>query len=299
MKKCAYAACFFAALLFGCADTTKTVSSDPAALPEQGQKQDDKQWLDTQMREMDKRWVMANEWLAALADVADKTKDARAHEILDMLTERGIIALPTETGLWIPNVVNDTDSIRIVILVPSDAKYELWKKYIEENSNAAFAPKHRALILKNIIPMSRVFSGIILAHEGNHALTFLKNPQKTWTKEEVCEEERDTHEFENRLFAKSGGAAYKRFVSLEAARLAGNIKQKKGGISFPSSGKYDKALENIFGNALSDYEKGRRNEQVWIDIVFRAIDASDTGNKEKLKAGFLCAVYENNGLMPK
>lgn len=253
------------------------------------------------VQDLHNREIEATKQLGAFQKIAEKTTDVKTHkhadEVLHMLTERGVVVVPTENGIWIPPFADDKDSIRIVVLTHAEEKYGVWKRYFEKNSGAFFDPEYRAVVIKNTDKISSELSGFNLGHEGNHALLFLKN-QNIRSRKEFCEEERDTYEFEFRLMASYPG--YEQYISKEAARLASSVKKTASGeILFPWSGKYHTELDGIFGPALSEYEKKGRETITWIDIVFHAIDISYTGDKEELKAEFACGVYADKGIIPK
>jgi hypothetical protein len=296
MKKCIYAAAFFLnpLLAAGCA-AVKTASPDSVPpLSEQPKDQNDKQGLDRQMLEMDKRWVVANEWLAALRDVAKKTKNAHARKLFDMLAERGIIVVPTETGVWIPNGVDDRDSIRMVSLVSSDEKYGFWKKnYFGVPDAASYEPVNRMIVFRAYLPISPVFQGIIFAHEADHALNHAKNGYWPQTKRAFCEQERNTHEFQYQLTA-AAGVGYKELLKTQVALMHNQTTKfgKEVGTSFPDVSDNKEALSRIFGPSYSDFEREFRNTHLWVDTVFHLIDKYFKGDKERQKAAFLCVIYD-------
>ena len=295
MKKYVFAALFAGAVLLagGCASKPSPrvdITSKPADVGGRAMVQD-----------LHKREVEATKWLAALQQVAEKTTDAKTHQrvddILQMFVKRGVVVVPTENGMWIPPFADDKDSVRIIVLTPSDRKLGAWKKYFEKSSGVMFTPEYRGVVIKTSDPISVPFMGFTLGHEGNHLLNLLNDPKKNKTVKEVCEAERDTYEFEGRLLASYAG--YKQFATAEAFLSASSVKQTANGAVFSWRGKHHEELDSIFGPALSEYEKKGREMLTWIDIIFRAIDGYYAVDQEAAKAEFICGVYKDKGILPK
>jgi hypothetical protein len=223
----------------------------------------------------------------------------RAHNILDMLMERAIIVVPTQNGIWIPPFVDDKDSVRIVPLVRSDEKYDFWKKrFIDTPDAASYSPAERMLVLGTYAEVSPKFVGLIWAHEGNHAFSNATTAYWPKTKQAFCEQERDTHEFQYRLTADVGGAAYKKLLQDQVVIMHNTVKNtsKVIGTSFPDVSDNHEALNRVFGPAYSDFEKDFRNTHLWTDTIFHLIDRYFAGDKERQKAALLCAIYDELGV---
>lgn len=246
-----------------------------------------------------KRADMASEYILALTYVVEKTKNTEVRDILNMLKTHGVPVLATMTGVWVPTYINDKDSIRIVYLLPSDKKYHMWEKYLERESTAEFDSELRAIILKEYAPISTIFKGIILAHEGMHAMRFLSRDLDGGSNEKYCLEELYTHEFENHLLADLGGDSYRRFASTEADSIGASIKATDSGVKFPAPKEYNRKLDEIFGPTLSETEKTQRMAQIWVASVLNFIDKYYTGDKKEMKTRFLCETYYNIGALTK
>lgn len=246
--------------------------------------------------------VVARDWLAALQhEVVEKTKDSQAEEIFEMLSANNEMVLPNNTGFSFNGKDRESKPIRILPLLPSDRKYTfpLWQRFFQSDIAAAFVSDERLVVIKEDAPTSSVFKGLILVHEGNHALKYLEHPYTERSNKVFSEEERDTHEFVARLMAMIGGAPYEQLLLSEVQRMTTTAKQTTEGMQFSPSGKYHDEMDRIFGSALSDSEKYKREKLLWLDTVFHFIDAYYDGNKnekEGVKAEFLLDIYIAQGM---
>lgn len=246
--------------------------------------------------------AVAKEWIAALGrEVVEKTKDPQAEEIFEMLRGNNEVVLPNDTGFSFVGKDIESEPIRILPLLPSDKQYTfpLWQRFFQSDIAAAFVADEHVVVIKEDAPISSVFKGLILVHEGNHALLYLEHPYIELSNKVFSEEERDTHEFVARLMAMIGGAPYEQLLLSEVQRMRTTAKQTTEGIQFSPSGKYHYELDSIFGPALSDSEKYKREKLLWLDTVFHFIDAYYNGNKdekEKVKADFLLSIYIAQGM---
>lgn len=249
-----------------------------------------------------KHKVAVQEWLDALGrEVVEKTKDPQAEEIFEMLKGNNEVVLPNNTGFSFNGKDIESEPIRILPLLPSDKQYTfpLWQRFFQSDIAAAFVSDERLVVIKEDAPISSVFKGLILVHEGNHALEYLKHPYTKRSNKAFSEEERDTHEFVARLMAMIGGAPYEQLLLSEVQRMTTTAKQTAEGMQFSPSGKYHSELDSIFGPALSDSEKYKREKLLWLDTVFHFIDAYYDGNKdekEEVKAEFLLSIYIAQGM---
>jgi hypothetical protein len=251
---------------------------------------------------VDRHQVVAKEWLADLQhEVVEKTKDPQAETIFKMLKEKSEAVLPNDTGFSFNGKDIESKPIRILPLLPSDKQnnFPLWKRFFQSDIAAAFVSDERVIVIKEDAPTSSVFKGLILVHEGNHALRYLEHPYTERSNKVFSEEERDTHEFVARLMAKIGGAPYEHLLSSEVQRMTTTAKQTAEGMQFSPSGKYHEDLDTVFGLALSDSEKYKREKLLWLDTVFHFIDAYYDGNKDEkegVKAEFLLSIYIAQGM---
>lgn len=246
--------------------------------------------------------AVAKDWVDALGrEVVEKTKDPQAEEIFEMLRGNNEVVLPNDTGFSFNGKDIESEPIRILPLLPSDKQYTfpLWQRFFQSDIAAAFVSDERVIVIKEDALTSSVFKGLILVHEGNHALKYLKHPYTERSNKVFSEEERDTHEFVARLMSMIGGAPYEQLLASEVRRMTATAKQTAEGMQFSPSGKYHDELDSIFGPALSDSEKYKREKLLWLDTVFHFIDAYYDGNKEEkegVKAEFLLGIYISQGM---
>lgn len=251
---------------------------------------------------VNKHKVVAEEWLDALGrEVVEKTKDPQAEKIFEMLRANNEVVLPNDTGFSFIGKDIESEPIRILPLLLSDKQYTfpLWQRFFQSDIAAAFVSDERLVVIKEDAPTSPVFKGLILVHEGNHALRYLEHPYTERSNKAFSEEERDTHEFVARLMAMIGSTPYEQLLSSEVRRMTTTVKQTAEGMQFSPSGKYHEELDTIFGPALSDSEKYKREKLLWLDTVFHFIDAYYVGNKDEkegVKAEFLLNIYIAQGM---
>lgn len=249
---------------------------------------------------------MQGKWFLALQEeVIDRTHDVQAQAVLETLKEHSITAMPVEDGVLFLSDVKSEKGILFIPIVDSDRKHDLWKPFLEADSVAAhFIPEQRALIVKDNVKMSAVFKGILLAHEGQHAKNFIDHPYEQQSDKEYCEEERDVHEFQDRLTLALGGNEYEALLKGEVKRLHDGLqkaKQKVGHAIVPRR-EYHDEMDKIFGPALSDREKSMRETWLWINANFRMIDTYGKGNvaiKENSKGLFLCSLYKKSDILKR
>ncbi len=249
------------------------------------------------------REVIKEDWVNALRFVVNQTQDANAKEVLAMLETQTVLATPTVDGL---NVLGHDKPIRIVILLPEDAKYPMWKEILDEKvAGAYFLPQSEAhaIVLKNGSDFSQKSKGLLLSHEGTHALHYLKKPyDENMSNIQFCKEEQITHAAENSLLSSLGGKPYEAFVSSKVANMAVTLEQTSTGVRLAMPDNSYKKLKDIFGPWQSDKEGSMWVAGVWTDVMFRFVDLYGKGTqleKDEVKAFGLCSLYQYSGILSK
>lgn len=257
------------------------------------------------------RQKLGDRLFAAAQMVVDKTHDPEAIKVLAFLKENAFLAEPF--GVPDPNdqPVRIADGVRsqffftLVPLVASDAKLGgAWtasiKRHKREQTFGAFQPDNRMMIVLMDKEVSQMMIGVTLLHEGYHAMNYLPAPHDWQDHKTYSRDERDTHEFQNRLMGKLGGQRYVNFVAREAEASLARIKsERKFGQSVPGIKDYPEVYK-IFGQPKSETDKDLLNTSVWVDIVFHTIDLyADQTTGQNEKARFMYSVYRWNDSLPK
>lgn len=247
-----------------------------------------------------RRENVMKEWFEAAHQIVLQTQDKEAEKIYRFVSDNAALAEPHEKGAKILRTAESGNSqFFLVPILPDDKKMKgkLWKKYTAENAVAAnFIPDVRMLILKSHIPTSSLWRGLIVIHEGNHALIESQGgyPDPEGNEERAyCYEERDTHALQNRLMSKMGGPEYEALLREEVERQRKAVLEKglEPGKAFMGRSPYNPKLDIIFGKAESEFEKAGRATHVWIHGVFQFIEQFSKGDIEEQKALFLRKVY--------
>jgi len=249
------------------------------------------------------REAVKEDWVNALRSVVDQTQDVNAKEVLAMLETQTVLAIPTVDGL---KVMGHDKPIRIVVLLPEDSQYPMWKEILDEKvAGAYFLPQAEAhaIVLKNGNEMSLKSKGLLLSHEGTHALHYLKKPfNEQMSNIQFCREEQSTHAAENSLLSSLGGKPYENFVAARVANMASTLEQTDAGVHLAMPDKSYKELRNIFGPWQSEKEGFMWVAGAWTDTMFRFVDLYGSGTqseKDEMKASGLCSLYQYLGVIPK
>jgi len=261
--------------------------------------------------ELKQRLLEKQAWLKTLEELVRKTKNPEAKLVLEFVRDNGIVGLPRvmEGGQMGIQVLEKPKGdfaswFNFVPLVKEDeALGGAWEGYTATNIPASgldalavahFLPGLRAIIVKGNTPMSDIWRGIMFAHEGFHAKTYLAAPYDLENRHTFCEKERDAHNFQNELMVKLGGATYQTALEDEMQRM--NTVLTAGGLEVGEAhvgrAEYDARLEQAFGPSLSDYEKAARGTQFWMHANFQMIERSflDPIKAEEEKAEVYCSI---------
>lgn len=251
----------------------------------------------------DPHYTAAQSWLKDARDVANKTQDEEAKKIADFLERSTGIGVARGNSIT-PIFLQPNDGTKVLLLpiLNSDANDGDGLAEISSSRSfmAMFVQEHELILLRPV-PVSDVWKGIILLHEGRHALNFAAVQGSRVNQESMAAEERDTHEFQNRITAKLGGERYAQVLQEEITRqhsYTGSTRFPLG-TEFADIGRYQPGLDEAFGPAKSDDERASRETQVWTHAIFMLVDEdSRIADKESYKAALLLLVYKAQGMIP-
>lgn len=249
-----------------------------------------------------KRVAVGNEWLAAINTLASLLRDSEADKIADFFNNHSTLSLPHSMGVQTISSAKKNPSFLFVPLLRGDEKKSSrWESCVTaKHSVAQFLPDMKTLITHDDQATSPIWKGLILLHEGRHAYTYLTRPYD-WKNEKLfCYEERDTHEFQNRMASNLGSVPYQTLLEEEIERIKKELEGTGGvvGITFPDRIPYHEAQEGIFGKAESEFERSYRESSLWIHANFVLLEREFKGDIADRKALFLRAIYIRNGILP-
>ena len=258
------------------------------------------------------REAIKADWVEGLRYVINETHDPNAQKVLEMLETQMSFALPTERGVSV--LAGEKKPIRLLVLLPEDIKYSEWKEHLNAGAAGAyFFPRLKTIVLKNGNDYGKTAKGVILFHEGMHALHYLEKPYESDTRNiNFCREEQTTEAAESPILSALGGKEYDAFVAekieemTQAQDRVWNKKipfapDEKNIFGLPLPEQSYRKLEHIFGGWKSDREGSMWVAAVWIDTMFLFIDNHTAGKqaeKDKAKTCGLCAFFQHVGLVP-
>ena len=249
------------------------------------------------------RVLYRNEWIGAADTLVARTKDKEAERILNFVKANGVLCSPHGADLRAIGESNSNTWFAVLPLLTSDAvAHRVWADILSNPSyGAIFFPDDRTLAFFPGRPCSEVWKGILLLHEGRHAMEYITSPYDWKDLRTFCIHERDVHAFQNRLAELVGGDTYRKAVEREASRLDSliGVSGHKVGQVWVETGSYQTELDRAFGSPLSDIERKYRQTSLWIHANFLLLERKFDGDVEEQKALFLRSVYRDAGTLPR
>ena len=259
--------------------------------------------------EIKKRQPISQEWVGAASDVAKKSGTEDAIKIAEYLKD-GFLAAPVnldggEASIVLREGKGKSSTVGIMPLVSGDEKLNAgWKAEYEANQAAFFCETGEGWGVISIRPIkvSRIWKGLIMLHEGAHAMAssdkaFVEvgggNP-----KVERLFSEHFAYNIESSVLAKIYGQAMEKEILAEANAMK-LVYAKEKEIIFPDykSARYD-FLEKVCGKSESEIERGMRISVFWVASVFKMMeiigkDDDDIINK---RLSFLDTMYSTGSM---
>lgn len=226
-----------------------------------------------QRRAAEKRWIDAAKM------VAEKTADPVAIGIADFIAKNALLGQPAPNGMisLLESRTTQPKPVMLIVILPADVlRYSELGVRISSTAAATFNPEppHISLYPQ---PVSELWQGLLLLHEGAHASMFLSEPYDMGDPEISAMREVEVNEFCNRLLSDLGGSAYQALLETEIARLkadrattkpAGPGQQYIGKVSLDN----DQRLEQVFGPSKTDFEKDTRRATFFTHASFELIN---------------------------
>jgi hypothetical protein len=249
----------------------------------------------------DPHYAMAQAWFKTTRDVAEATRDEEAKSIASFLEKEAGIGVARENSFY-PVFLQPNDQTKVLIVPILDGdvgRVSNLSTFSNDQTFMASFISQLKLIMLRPVPLSDAWRGVILLHEGRHALLASKGSQSRdpWL---LPLEERDTHNFQNRIVGKLGGEKYAQLLREEIDRqrsYTGN-KHFPSGTRFVDIGSYQAGLDEAFGPAKSDIERVSRQTQVWMHAIFTLVDEdSSISDKQAYKAALMLKIYRAQGMI--
>ena len=239
-------------------------------------------------------------WMTAAEKVVRNTHDPEAVRVLHFLKMHGKTAIPdTEGSSYYAVMSNDPLAYQVIVLYPEDnALGEPWSTYLSGTIGSAnYNPRLRRLILQNRALLTDDAKGILVLHEGRHAMQYVTHPEMDQGDSKTfCYDERDTHEMQNRLMTKLGGSEYRAYLRRKVRWLK-TASRPEILRHITLHGREDDGLGKVF-HPKSEFEYDIWNSSAWIHSEFIMVD-EDTSvpgiHKEDAKAQFLHNLYRASG----
>ncbi|MCX6739225.1 MAG: hypothetical protein NT098_04230 [Candidatus Parcubacteria bacterium] len=242
------------------------------------------------------REVIQKSWVDALYLAAD-TGNTEAKAVVSLIENKISSAIPAVDGMY---VADQSKPIRLLTLLPEDARYPLWKSYLDEKGAGAwFVPELHAIVLRDMPEYGTKTKGAILTHEGVHAL---RGSSAATNETEYGNEERDTYSRANSLIESFGGKAYLDFRAERIANMFKNMKTTNEGTQLPTPDASYAAIGDIIGPFANNTERSWWVATAWIDVTFHFIDQHSSGTqaeKDAMKSEVIVWMTKSLGLIPK
>lgn len=253
---------------------------------------------------LSQRSPLFEEWMRAARNIATKTGDEEAVAICDFIEQSALLAEPVENGARFLQAGREDQPTHFALVMMTDRDSALkdlhWRQIFSDTSGpgAFFKPDMMSMIIKSHVPVSDLKKGLVMLHEGRHARECLTRAYD-WTNPRIfCEEERDTHDFQNRLTEGMLGKPYIDVVEKIADEIehALDLAGVKPGEALPYRERSFTELDEIFPVA-SQFERDFRDTSVWIHAIFRTLERHFGKDAQEQKALALLNIYERNGVL--
>lgn len=237
-------------------------------------------------------------WEADLRSLASLSNEPLLRDVVSFLSRGVAIAIPSDDGTVSVPHAKTTDVVTVLVLFPEDkALGEDWRKMYEELQVAAnFLPEMNLLILRAEKMAPRI-RGMLLGHEGMHALAFSAEGKVNQTDQEYCDEEAIAHRLEYEVF-RGIKPRFEQLLESEAKKVASGMRANNGQIK-ASINIDDAVLESLFGKTESTMDSGYRATIFINSVIIKTLLKYYGGNENavmKRFSSYLCGVYATHGI---
>lgn len=253
---------------------------------------------------LEKRREIFLSYLNAGEKFAKQTGDKEALAVIAFVKGAQVLTEPAIGGVRVIETPSSSGEqwIAVTPLIAGDeSKDPEWERIMKTLPAAGmFLPELNALVMDGITPFSEFTRGMIALHEGRHAQRLTTDKYNWKDVRTFCYEERNNHEFQNRVTAAIGGKAYQDLLDKEVEKFKAGL----DGVGIPVGqgmaprSPYHVEFDEIFGPALSEKDRNYRESSFWIDANFRLLEKYSKGDIADQKALFLKTIYAEDGLLP-
>ncbi len=251
-------------------------------------------------------------WIADAQLVYQRTQDPEAKMVLDMILSNTVAVAPAPQGIkFLEAARPGSPWTALLPMISSDQMLVAMQPKFSGQFLATYQQDLRVMFVREYLPTSQIFRGLMLLHEAHHAGDLLYQPYDSQNPQMFAAKERDVHNFQNRLMSKLGGARYKQLLDAEVRRLrAGLLKNglkgvqiQPGGltsITFPRRTPYNPGLDEALTPALSQMEKDTRQTHFWFHAIFTLYEQDRSPvDAEAGKANILLTLYREAGILSR
>jgi hypothetical protein len=243
----------------------------------------------------EQRLQICETWIAHAKAVADKSGLSSAKAVFDFIASSFEPGVPTEDGLF-ARIESHHQPNKYFFLVPL-TREDLRVSVRCFEGEPTYAAKTLAcyciktedtggrIYINTFWPATNLWQGILLLHEGAHALRdFTRSESQSPTQE--AQEEIDVLNMEAAIVTQIAGQHFVDAVASEVERIHSSIKvsEDQNEFTFPSV-KYPNVFDELFGISLSNEEKVLRTS-LFSHEVFRVLFDKlfgEQGSSELLK----------------
>jgi hypothetical protein len=250
-----------------------------------------------QPEETAKRREAAQQWAEGVNEVAEKTQDPEALDLINSVLSEIAIGQPDAERHLVPIQGPEQPTIVLVPLFAEDTDINNTTRMILDPHSflAAYYTEDKPgrMYFNAEIVLSPLLKGILMLHEAKHAELYETNQFREGKELDHWLEEVATFEFEFRLLQELCGQTYKALMSREVPRFIEEYGDKDGrGGTLPKPASIDTTtIDDAFGVISSERERQLRKSIVWMDVTFRMLDDIYATTADRDKAMFLRQIY--------
>ncbi len=212
------------------------------------------------------RKIIFDDYLNSAQHIADTTGNQQAKTIVNYLKTYGVISVLTGSTSK-PLERKNGKVLPIIVIMKSDSLTPQLRELIQTGARAFFDYSTSSIKIKETNEYSSLFRGLLLLHEGKHAMDFYNSPYNAQNERLRVNDEYNTYSFVNELLLSLGGKLYKNLLDETVLKL----QSQRNIPDFPESAvldvlqaPYNKELDVIFGKAENMEEEQIR--QTWFAI---------------------------------
>lgn len=241
-------------------------------------------------------------WLHNAKQVAELSRDEEARQVVRFLEAEATIAIPRfENGLpFITPIyygrtteeVNRAKSLPVVPLLPKDSDLAEYWRIQNEQQGGLFIREVNAIVLSGNVDALPIWKGLLLLHEGSHAMRFQQGLFTVNISDpELCDEELHTWNFMLRLLGLAAGSTYRAALQEEVKYI--HEQSKLPEVLAPHRSSASK-LDPVFGPPLSDNEQLVRDSLFYRHAILTYLEQRFPENSQAMKRQILCPLLVQN-----